>query len=110
MPRETREVWAKRVERWVDSGLSAKEYAAETGVNANTLAHWRWRLGKAEGGRRRPPGPAFLEIVRSPEPAPADAGPLERLEVVLRSGLRVLVPPRFDGDALRRLVDALEVR
>ncbi len=33
-----------------------------------------------------------------------------RLEVVLRSGLRVLVPSRFDGDALRRLVDALEVR
>lgn len=62
------------------------------------------------GGDARAAGPAFLEIVRPPEPAPVDAGPLERLEVVLRSGLRVLVPVRFDGDALRWLVDALEVR
>src|SRR5512143_3004069 len=44
MARDAREVWAKRVERLVDSGLTAKEYAAEIGVNANTLAGWRWRL------------------------------------------------------------------
>ncbi len=110
MPRDTREVWAKRVERWVDSGLTAKEYAAETGLNANTLAHWRWKLGGAVKEARRPARPTFLEIVRPTEAAPTEAGPLERLEVVLRSGLRVLVPPRFDGDAVRRLVDALEVR
>src|SRR5690349_21110962 len=48
MAREAREVWAKRVERLADSGLTAKEYAAEIGVNANTLAGWRWRL---RGGR-----------------------------------------------------------
>ncbi len=31
-------VWAKRVARWSDSGLSAKEFASETGLNANTLS------------------------------------------------------------------------
>lgn len=110
MPRDTREVWAKRVERWVDSGLTAKEYAAETGLNANTLAHWRWKLGGTVKEARRPARPTFLEIVRPPDAVPTEARPLERLELVLRSGLRVLVPPRFDADALRRLVDALEVR
>ncbi len=32
-----REQWAKRVERWKDSGLTAKEFAAETGINAQSL-------------------------------------------------------------------------
>jgi hypothetical protein len=38
MARDTRTVGAKRVERLADSGLTAKEFAAEIGVNANTLA------------------------------------------------------------------------
>ncbi len=63
MARETREVWAKRIERLADSGLTAKEFAAEIGVNANTLAGWRWRLGAKERGRG---SPAVLEIVPAP--------------------------------------------
>jgi hypothetical protein len=37
MDRESRETWAKRVERWRDSGLTAKEYAAELGINVRSL-------------------------------------------------------------------------
>src|SRR4051794_32377521 len=44
MARESREVWLKRVERWRESGLSVKEFARELGINAHTLAGWRWRL------------------------------------------------------------------
>lgn len=44
MARDGREVWAKRVERWRESGLTAKEYAAEVGLNPNTLTHWGSRL------------------------------------------------------------------
>lgn len=45
--------WAKRVERWRDSGLTAKEYAAETGLNASTLSNWGWRLkSEVERGSR----------------------------------------------------------
>ena len=69
MARDTREVWAKRVERLADSGLTAKEFAAEIGVNANTLAGWRWRLaakpGRAAAKPAPKPAPAFLEIVRA---------------------------------------------
>jgi len=40
----TREVWANRVERWQDSGLTAKEFAAELEVSPNSLTFWKWKL------------------------------------------------------------------
>ena len=33
MARTSRAEWAKRVERWKESGLPAQEFGAETGVN-----------------------------------------------------------------------------
>jgi transposase len=39
-----REQWRKRVQRWRDSGLSAREYAALTGLNLHTLKYWSCRL------------------------------------------------------------------
>lgn len=98
--------WAKRVERWVDSGLTAKEYAAETGLNANTLAYWRWRLG-AEASRSRPKVPTapvrFVEIAA--EQRSTTAVPFE---LVLAGGRTLRVPVGFDGAELVRLVQALE--
>jgi transposase-like protein len=118
MTRENREVWAKRVERLADSGLTAKEFAAEIGVNANTLAGWRWRMRSQ--GAAADPAPAFVEIVGPREgdvpTAPDQVRPTEvhrggeLLELVLRGGHRVRVPAQFDPAALRRLVDALETR
>ena len=40
----TREAWAKRIEKWKDSGVTAKEFATEIGVSPRSLAWWRWRL------------------------------------------------------------------
>jgi hypothetical protein len=119
MARETREVWSKRVERWRDSGLTLKEYASEIGVNANTLAGWRWRLRPESGheARATPEPPRFLEIVAAPEvtergaePGGSKHEPAEPFELILSGGYRVRVPAEFDGRALRRLVDALEAR
>lgn len=119
MTREGRDVWAKRVERWRDSGLTLKEFAAEIGVNANTLAGWRWRLSSREavapGAERR--APAFLEIVAPVEEREVEeeggatvaaARGVDPLEIVLRSGHRVRVPAAFDEVALRRVVAVLE--
>lgn len=117
MERVTRETWAKRVERWKDSGLTAGEYAAETGIKAHSLSWWRWRLGTGSEkvvAERRPvrksrvvaakPSPAltFVEVT-APRPA-------EPFEVVLASGVRVRVPPSFDAATLIRLLDVLEQR
>jgi hypothetical protein len=125
MKRENRDVWAKRVERWRDSGLTAKEFADEAGVNAKTLAYWKWRLGRAIGTRAsrragRPPSrPVARARVRAVpfvevSPVPPAAAPAseredeaEPFEIALPSGLRVRVPARFDDGALARLLEAV---
>ena len=104
----------KRVERWRDSGLSVKEFARELGVNHNTLAGWRYRLGveeracatskhagesTARSGATSDERKAieFVELVRAPAAE-------QRFEIVAASGWTVRVPAQFDGEELRRLL------
>jgi hypothetical protein len=51
--RVARQDWAKRVERWRDTGLSCAEFAAELGVNTRTLTCWKWMLNKEARGEER---------------------------------------------------------
>jgi transposase len=106
--------WAKRVERWQDSGLTAKEFAAELNVNAGTLSYWKYKLrrqtasseGVAQQRLRRkeliPPG--FLRVV--PVEAKAVA-PATGFEVVFGGRTVVRVPNSFDEASLIRLVRVL---
>lgn len=110
MERVSRETWVKRVERWMDSGLTAKEFAAEVGLNASTLSYWKWRLrAKRPSKARRTPAKSaalavsplsFVEVARA-------ATAIEPFEVELGSGVRVRVPGSFDADALSRLLAVL---
>src|SRR5262249_27057562 len=61
-----REVWEKRIERWRESGLTAKEFAGEAGVNAGTLTHWKYRLA----AERRRIGSALAPLSRERFPVP----------------------------------------
>jgi hypothetical protein len=111
MARANRETWAKRVERWKESGLSAKEFASELGVSAKALSWWRWQLGKATPTPTRP----------RPEGAGGSVSPLtfvemsaplrnEPLEVVFPGGMRIRVPIDFDSSALERLMQVVDKR
>ena len=65
----SRRLWTKRVERWRESGLSANEFATELGVNAATLAQWKYRLAaeaQAEMPGERTLDPAALNRILSP--------------------------------------------
>ena len=108
MGRSSRDEWAKRVERWVESGLTAAEFGAEAGINPRTLTYWKWRL-RGRGGRTRSHG--FVEVVAPAVGAGAiaEAEPAS-LEVVLRDGTLIRVPPCFDIAALRHVLGALEGR
>lgn len=108
MPRASRETWAKRIERWSESGLSATEFAQETGVNARTLTFWKWRLGR-DARAKRGGRPTFVEVIPAAVVGEvvADAEPLE---VIVRDTVRIRVPSRCDLEAVRRLVAALEAR
>src|SRR5262245_17895954 len=129
MARDGHEVWAKRVERWRESGLTAKEFAAELGVNANTLAHWGWRLRQdMERPKRRRRGPVgakaagWVEVVAGDATrsaietvhvasAPAAAPPKAVwFEMVLGGGRVLRVPADFDDGALGRLLAVVEAR
>lgn len=124
--RVTREEWAKRIERWRDSGLSAAEFAAELGINARTLVYWKYILGKEARGERRvwpsrkarrgrtarrvaDKAPASRTITTDLVEVQAVSGD-ERFELELGAGRRLLVPRTFDAAELRRLLEVLEAR
>ena len=120
--RASRDEWARRVERWRRSGLTAKAFAVDTGLNAHTLKFWKWQLG-AERKRRseRLPAKAACVAVRSPfVEVVADLGSGGSgvdsacvVEAVLAGGLRLSIPVELDERALARvvaLVAALEAR
>jgi transposase len=117
-----REKWAKRVERWKDSGLTAKEFAAEVGINARSLSWWRWHLGRAEAAptekrrRRRRSRASPVETTKPGTVSPMTfvevtaPASIDALEVILPSTFRVCVRPGFDDATLGRLLDVLEQR
>jgi transposase len=119
---------AKWVERWKDSGLTAKEFAAEAGLTASGLYYWRRQLSAAEskgsdtlhktaeqsaqsqpprseksGKRSATPFPHFVEL-----PMAAMASAPAMLELLL-GDVRVRVPSGFDEETLTRVVRALGV-
>ena len=117
MGRTSRETWAKRVERWKESGLTAGEFATEMGISAHSLSWWKWRLAadarrggngevtKRRRRRRTTRSPSPLTFVELPAP-----GLREALEVILESGVRIRVPIDFDTATLGRLVEVLGAR
>ena len=110
---ESREVWAKRVERWGDSGLTAGEFASELGVNPRTLTYWKWRLGVEQRKVKRPrpavesatPEPRTLDFVevKAEPPTPVSNEPFELVVGVVT----VRVPSTFDSHGLRRLLEVV---
>jgi predicted ArsR family transcriptional regulator len=110
MPRESRAVWEKRVERFRASDLTAPEFAAEVGVNVNTLRSWLWRLERepaaSSAERAAKPGrPAKATFVEVSEGASTNRS--EPLEVVVGERVVIRVSPEFDADTLRRVLDVL---
>lgn len=120
--RSNRAEWAKRVQRWQESDLTAAEFAAEMGINARTLSYWKWRLGKEarEGttpSKPRPKRPAKRSAAPTATAKPAFvevSSPSvigwtapERIEVVVDQRLVVRVPDAFEPRTLRLVLSAI---
>lgn len=117
MARETRAAWARRVERWQHSGLTADRFAEREGVNARTLAFWKWRLKRDGAARpatgaahRRAKRVAFVELVAPKPVAAAGEARSTSIEVLLPIGYRLRVAGGFERGVLTELLDVLEAR
>ena len=125
MVRTSAAEWATRVERWRSSGLTAKEFAAKTGIRASTLSHWGWKLAKegdargnggrgraaratpraeASRGRATPLAAPFVEVA-----AVEIARPRAELEILIGERVRVRVPSDVDEAVLARVMRAVGV-
>lgn len=101
--------WSEIIDRQEASGQTLREFAEANGLNRNTLAWWRWELGRTR--TRRPTGPnpsrsagrRFIELVVS-EPEP-ELVPVEIAFVGFAA--RLLVDDRTDLALVRRVLEAL---
>lgn len=108
--------WRRLIERWRASGQPKSTFCEREGVSDASLHWWLRQIARRDGRQRPKSAPA-----RTPAKKPARLGfvPLrvvaaaapepEPFELVV-AGQVVRVPPRFDSDALRRLIAALEGR
>jgi hypothetical protein len=113
-----REEWAKRVERWRDSGLTTAEFAAELGINSRTLTYWAWTLKREASGKKRVwPAKGRKAALKAPASTVSGAlpafvqvqhsTPQARFELEVR-GRRLHIPAGFDARQLRSLLEVLE--
>jgi transposase-like protein len=112
--RRSREQWRELVRGWPGSGLTQAQYCEHHGISTGSLSRWRAVFGRehqAGGGpaRSRAEEPVRLLPVafsQALEPPRSD----RLLTLVFGGGVRVEVPPGFDGATLARLVDVLAQR
>jgi hypothetical protein len=105
--------WRRLIGRWRESGLAKSVFCGREGVSDASLHWWLAEIARRDGRGPRlartstpakkhgPPGFVPLRIV------PARTPELQPFELVV-AGQIVRVPPAFDPEALRRLIDALE--
>ncbi|MBL8861277.1 MAG: hypothetical protein JNK02_04615 [Planctomycetes bacterium] len=95
------------VERWLAlrdrEHLTYLELSQRSGIPANTLTHWAWRLRRER--LVQPAAPAFVELVQTASP-PNESG--SRVEIILRGERRVVVDASIDADALVRVLAAVD--
>lgn len=95
--RNRREEIARLLAQRERRGLTYRELSERSGVAAQTLSWWAWKLRRE--ATESPP--AFVEVeLPVDEPGPA-------FEVEAPGGFVLRVPPDFDASALRRLLEVL---
>jgi hypothetical protein len=84
--------------------MSIASFCAGEGLACSTFSYWRRKLARSGGTTKGTPALVPVEVVPDGRVSMAGAP----LELVLRTGHVVRVPPDFDEGSLARLVWALE--
>ena len=110
---ENRARWEREILRWGKSGQSLLAWAHQQGLSRDALEYWRRKL------QDKPAQPITLIPVvapavsgttsASPAPITTPLKPTDPVPIELLLGTRRLVlPPGFDSDTLRRAIAVLE--
>lgn len=105
--RRTSQEIAALVAEYRRSGSSQHAFAASRGISLSTFTNWLGRL--RSGGALAHPVAQRLVPVRITGPGPWEAS-AERIEIVLRSGVILRLPQRFDDAVVERLVEIVSER
>ena len=96
------------VRRWLRlrerEGLTYVQLSARSGIPANTLAHWAWKL-RRQVPKASTAGVEFVELV--PGHREEDL-PASRIVIELGHDRRVVVDASVDAEVLAHIVRALE--
>jgi transposase len=94
-------------------GSSVSIVARRYDVNANQVFSWRKRYREDGGQPSGPSAPQLIPVIVTAEQDAVAEQPLavtEKIEIDVAGKYRVRVGSGFDGQALRRVLDALERR
>lgn len=97
---ENRARWERELVRWRESGQPMSTWAREQGLSRDALEYWRRKL------QDKPARALTLIPVIAPAVPGAGASPAP-IELLLGTR-RLVLPPGFCGDTLRRAVAVLE--
>ena len=103
-----RQKWQRHVSAWRHSGLTARDYAARAGVNAQTLKWWKWNLGKLASGELVL---EFAEVISDPPEGVERQEDEPAFAIFLSVGdYELAIGKQFEASTLHRLLDVLEER
>ena len=91
------EAWRARISEQERSGVSVKQFCAEQGLTEQSFYYWRKRLQTLSSMR-------FALVEADPRRGPAEHA---SLELVLRTGERLLIGAGVDASTLQRVLEAL---
>jgi hypothetical protein len=94
--------WRDRVTRWKAGGLSVRDFCRTEGLSEPSFYSWRRTIAERDAATAAPDAPAFVPLHVRPGTAPVV------LELVLRSGHVLRIPPGSDPGHLRAVLAALE--
>jgi len=98
-PGQRARVWREVIRRQKISGLSIAQFCRQEGLAQPSFYNWRKKLAAESPGPSQNPSP-FLELQL---PRLTNSTPCE----IVLPRCRVVVPPGFDPDCLRQLLDVL---
>jgi hypothetical protein len=119
--------WQERVEEWQRSGQRQTQFCLERGISVSSFSHWKCELLRRQrslvgpGKGSATPGAAsesvssgsveWTEVLCRQSAAEASfasgASSGAGLELVLPSGCSIRLGPRFEAEALKRLLGVL---